>query len=586
MGLMFTGSYDELATRLSLLDGEWDDTQIDRKIFRLDDGIMNWYEPSGSISFQGEPKGKSLLEEKVPELLDTEENTNKIQQRITELANAVCTGMFEREEIIAVSLLGALCGQNTFLYGPPGTAKSLISRRIACAFASPTYFEYLMNRFSTPEEVFGPVSIKALKEDRYTRKTDSYLPKAEFAFLDEIWKSSPAILNTLLTLINERVFRNGEIIEKAPLKALIAASNETPESNQGLEALYDRFIVRVMVGPISQNINFDQLLTSKPTEAAISIPDNLLVKPDEWVKWGEQLHDVILSTETLTIIHLIRDALDEQSEKLDVYVSDRRWQRAAILMKASAFFNGREETNHSDAVLLKHCLWSHEDNREAVLYIVASAIKEAGFDSGVSLHEIDREKEALDKEINKELFYTADVYETKRLNNDEYFHSIAKFSANHSRHDHSRGLYIPNRKLKTQNKFHPVDSKGNTQEDVWCQFDGQGTCEIFLDSDSLYGVTYKTIKFQPKVLIHKGEKKEDINRRLIDSLAESVKKLRESLTIILNQVESKCKGYKQALLSPFITEDDVQLAITGVAEQINRLKLRIKDCERLEELCR
>jgi MoxR-like ATPase len=581
---MFTGSYDELATRLSLLDGEWDDTQKDRKIFRLDDGIMNWYEPSGSISFQGKSKGKSLLEEKVPELLDTEDNANKIQKRITELVDAVCAGMFEREEIIAVSLLGALCGQNTFLYGPPGTAKSLISRRIACAFASPTYFEYLMNRFSTPEELFGPVSIKALKEDRYTRKTDSYLPKAEFAFLDEIWKSSPAILNTLLTLINERVFRNGEIIEKAPLKALIAASNETPESNQGLEALYDRFIVRVMVGPISQNKNFNQLLTSKPTEAAISIPDNLLVKPDEWVGWGEQLHDVSLSTETLTIIHLIRDALDEQSEKLDVYVSDRRWQRAAILMRASAFFNGREETNHSDAVLLKHCLWSHDDNREPVVNIVASAIKDAGFDSGVSLHEIDRQKDELDKEINKELFYTADVYETKRLNGHEYFYLETDFSGRRSYRDEPREIYIPYKKLKAHKKFHPVDVSGNTLDVVWCRFDGQGTCEISLDKDSHYG--YETIEFQPKVLLHKGEKKEDINRRLVDSLAESVKKLRESLSDTLDLVQSKYKGYKQALLSPFISEEDVQLAITGVAEQIDRLRLRIKDCERLEELCR
>lgn len=97
-----------------------------------------------------------------------------LQKRIGDLVASVCAGMFEREEIIAVSLLGALCGQNPFLYGPPGTAKSLISCRIASAFEQPTYFEYLMKRFGTPEEVFGPVSIKALKEDHYIRRTDNY----------------------------------------------------------------------------------------------------------------------------------------------------------------------------------------------------------------------------------------------------------------------------------------------------------------------------------------------------------------------------------------------------------------------------
>lgn len=585
MGLMFKGSFDELATRLSPLDGEWDETQQDRKVFRLDGGIMNWFEPSGTISFQGKQKGKSLLESKVPELISTNEKSNGLQERIHKLVEAVSDGMFEREEIIAVSLLGALCGQNTFLFGPPGTAKSLISRRIACAFQRPTYFEYLMNRFSTPEEVFGPVSIKALKEDQYTRKTEAYLPKAEFAFLDEIWKSSPAILNTLLTLINERIFRNGEVVEPTPLKALIAASNETPEANQGLEALYDRFIIRLLVGPISQSDHFDRLLKSKPTEANVAIPEDLVVTPDEWVEWRQQLHNVHLSSETLTIIHLIRAALAEKSDELDVYVSDRRWQRAAMLMKASAYFNGREETNHSDAVLLKHCLWTHEDNRQAVIRVVEDAIKEAGFESGVDLAGMNRRKEDLEKEIKHELFHTTDVYETKRINDHEYFFFRAELEMAYSTNKESREIYIPCEKLKSTEKFHPLDERGNEEEDLWCEFDGQGTCQLSLDEDFHYRYDPQAVECTPKILFHKGDKKQDINKRLVNSLLEAVSDLKADLEETRGQVEKKLIGYQQALSSPFISQADIQLVLSGITAQIDRLKLRVKDCERLEALC-
>lgn len=511
-----------------------------------------------------------------------------LQKRIGDLVASVSAGMFEREEIIAVSLLGALCGQNTFLYGPPGTAKSLISRRIACAFEQPTYFEYLMNRFSTPEEVFGPVSIKALKEDRYIRKTDNYLPKAEFAFLDEIWKSSPAILNTLLTLINEHVFRNGETIEKAPLKALIAASNETPDANQGLEALYDRFIVRLMVGAIRESQHFDQLLNSKPTEAKIDIPSTLQVKSNEWAEWMAKSHQVKLSAETLTIIHLIREQLEQQYETLKVYVSDRRWQRAAMLMKAAAFFNDRKETNHSDALLLQHCLWTHEENRQAVWDIVAEAVKDCGFDSGVDLAALDQEKEALDKEIKKELFHSVDIYKTVKISNKEFFKCKDTFKPKDSYY-RGRGyeeafeILIAKDRLKTKDEFHPLDNKGNEQKNIKCKFDGQGTCQITMPNGS---VTYLPIKFTPEILFHKGDKKEDINIRLITSLSHSVSEIREKLSTTLKNVEKKFKAYETKLSSPFVPANKISLAISGIALQIEGLQLRIKDCERLEDLCR
>jgi MoxR-like ATPase len=579
MTMIFTGSYDELKTRLAFLEGEWDHSKEDRKIFRLDGGLMNWHQDSGRISFQGKESGKSKLEEHVPFLLETKLHSQVLNQRIAKLIAAVCKGMFEREEIIAVALLGALCGQNTFLYGPPGTAKSLISRRIACAFSQPIYFEYLMNRFSTPEDVFGPVSIKALKEDQYTRKTDCYLPKAEFAFLDEIWKSSPAILNTLLTLINERIFRNGESIENAPLKALIAASNETPEANQGLEALYDRFIVRLMVGPIEQSENFDKLLRNKPTDAAIEVENYLLVKPEEWLEWREKLCAIELSSETLTIVHLIRESLSKRFEELNVYVSDRRWQRAAMLMKAAAFFNGRSQTNHSDALLLRHCLWTKDENRIEVNLIVDQAVKDSGFDTGISLADIDAKKEILDKEIHQELFHSTDIYDVVIMGDKSFFKSNINFYEFYSR-PKKITIYIPYDKLKSKNKFSPVDINGNEIQAINCKFDGQGSCLISQEnSQDVYD-------FKPTILFNKGDKKPEVNTRLVDSLAQSVVEIKDQLRSILNTVETQRQDYEIQLASLFVPKERTALAIDGIIEQIESLNLRIKDCERLEALCK
>ena len=511
-----------------------------------------------------------------------------LQTRIRKIVEHIADGMHEREDIIAVALLGALSNQNTFLYGPPGTAKSLISRRIASAFKEPTYFECLMNRFSTPEELFGPVSIKELKEDRYIRKIDKYLPTAEFAFLDEIWKSSPAILNSLLTLINEGTYRNGTDIIKAPLKALIAASNETPEPNQGLDALYDRFTVRMIVEPIQNSDNFELLIHSKPIEVLTKLPENLIIKPSEWKRWSKKIHDVYLSAETLTIIHLIRLKLSERFEELGVYVSDRRWQKAAQFLKASAFFNGREVTNHSDALLLCYCLWTTEENFDEVEDIVDSSIKEVGFTSDIDIAELDIEKDALDKEINNELFHGIDIYDTRDINAIAHFKAVIDFEYEEygyrrTKRSTQKTMYIKVEKMGTKGEFYPQDSKGNDLEGYQCDFDGQGTCNIKTEIDDQYE---SSANFTPVILFHKGTKKADVNKRLIAALKQSVVDIRLKLLKVAQESDNRSKELRSELVTVFFDDLVIDIPLQGIQEQRAAIEQRIKDCQRLEALCR
>ena len=389
-----------------------------------------------------------------------------LKERTTKIIETLNEGIHERDETIAVSFLAALSDQNIFLFGPPGTAKSLIARRLSHAFETSSYFEYLMHRFSTPEDVFGPVSITELKKDNFLRKTEGFLPRADFAFLDEIWKSSPAILNTLLTITNEKLFRNGVVVESAPLKALIAASNETPPPGQGLEALYDRFLVRLDVSPMEEKENFELLLNAQPTRAKLELPDGLAIKHEEWDQWCKDIHAIKLSPETLNVIHDIRLTFEEKGEELDVYVSDRRWQKAAIFLKAVAFFCERKETNLADTLLLRHCLWTTKENREEVVKIVENAVRNCGFETGFSLSEIDYEKAELEKEIQEELYFSEDIYDTENIRGDEYFKVTPDYYYDYNQKQITS--YIPMKKMKSKEQFHPIDKEGNELTWIKC----------------------------------------------------------------------------------------------------------------------
>ena len=513
-----------------------------------------------------------------------------LKERTTKIIETLNEGIHERDETIAVSFLAALSDQNIFLFGPPGTAKSLIARRLSHAFETSSYFEYLMHRFSTPEDVFGPVSITELKKDNFLRKTEGFLPRADFAFLDEIWKSSPAILNTLLTIINEKLFRNGTAVESAPLKALIAASNETPPPGQGLEALYDRFLVRLDVSPMEEKGNFERLLNAQPTRAKLELPDGLAIKHEEWEQWCKDIHAIKLSQETLNVIHDIRLTFEEKGEELGVYVSDRRWQKAAILLKAAAFFCERKETNLADTLLLRHCLWTTKENRAEVVKVVENAVRNCGFETGFSLSEIDYEKAELEQEIQEELYHSEDVYETENIRDDEYFKITRSYHDRYVHTEKRKTFYILINKMKSKKQFYPTDKQGNELKWIRCEFGGQGTCSIKMHTHGENAEYYNADRywqekgpFSPKILFHKGARKK-VNQRLIESLREALLESRKEIEKITKKIEDKLAQFKKELDNPFVPDNILSIALESVESQLEDIKLRRKDCDRLESL--
>lgn len=304
----------------------------------------------------------------------------EINERINQLLIELNKGIYEKELEIGMSLLAALAGESVLLLGPPGVAKSMVARRLKEAFADAKAFEYLMSRFSTPDEIFGPVSISRLKDsDKYERIIDGYIPTSDVVFLDEIWKAGPAIQNVLLTAINEKLFRNGDKEISLPLKLLIAASNELPAQGEGLEAIWDRFLIRLTCSCVKDEEVFCRMLLDDESQSNGKVDSSLKITSDEYKEWQEAIRNIELPKEVLTSISYIRKQLGvvqiEGSEHArNVYVSDRRWKHIVRLLKASAFMHGRKVVAIMDLLPIYHCLWNEPEEQNSVRDIMIHSL--------------------------------------------------------------------------------------------------------------------------------------------------------------------------------------------------------------------
>src|SRR5437016_3963237 len=276
-------------------------------------------------------------------------------EKLKKIRDELRQTFLERADLIDGALAALLSSNHVLVIGPPGTAKSMLADELCRRIEGADYFQWLLTRFTTPEEIFGAVSLKALEQDDYRRVTSRKLPEAHIAFLDEIFKANSSILNALLTLINERLFHNGKEIARVPLLTLFGASNELPEEEE-LTALYDRFLVRLVVNYIVEDFRFLRMLESQAQ------PERTSLNFAELTEMQKQVRDVSVPS------HVYRNIADIRREpnKKTIKASDRRYRQSISLLQAHAYLEGEKEVHEKDLFFLEHVLWRNPGEHEQV----------------------------------------------------------------------------------------------------------------------------------------------------------------------------------------------------------------------------
>jgi MoxR-like ATPase len=297
--------------------------------------------------------------------VQTLEDIEVIQKKIQSIISSLKTEFYERDRIIEAAWLAILSRQHMLQLGVPGTAKSAVTDALCRRVEGTRYFQWLLTRFSTPEELFGPVSLKGLENDEYRRLTTGKLPEANIAFVDEIFKGNAAILNSLLTVINERKFDNGTKRLDVPLVSMFGASNELPEE-QELDALYDRFILRFNVPYIQEGKNWEALMQSAVANPVQSNTESITM--DDLVHSQKEVAKMPLEQSVIPTMRDIKMSLEREG----IVASDRRWKQTVRVLQAKAWLNSRSQVEVQDLEMLCDMLWKEPSQRSVLVSKILS----------------------------------------------------------------------------------------------------------------------------------------------------------------------------------------------------------------------
>jgi MoxR-like ATPase len=287
----------------------------------------------------------------------TTTDTNPLVAKMRQMQREAADIFVGRDEVAHVLTLALTAKANALLLGVPGTAKTAVVKMLAGSFVSKDeFFSTLLTKFTTPKEIFGPTDLDALKQSKLRYRTKGYFPAAKVAVLDEIWKASSAILNSLLTGVNEKEFQNGDEWVKMPLRMAVGMSNEYPEDATALAAIYDRFPLKLRVGYLDADTFTTMLRSVRDNGTAAGISTKLT--DDELAEIDRQVEAVDVPNSIIEQIAMIRQDLNAKN----VMVSDRRYVVCLNILKAAAWLAGRDRVKSADLSVLSYVCWNNDDD--------------------------------------------------------------------------------------------------------------------------------------------------------------------------------------------------------------------------------